>query len=175
VALYSANKGGNVLKIRHAANVADRWDVDVSAFLADYSAKIREHGESKRALASRSLGATSDAIIAERDAYFRAVIGSDVEPDGKAGTLYRRKLAALKAAWHAERENARKVGIDPDSRRVAYEAVTNVLSHGGMVDTGSKDGPEWRPVLNSGRTDAARAMALVTGDASSRALALALA
>jgi len=171
LAVLNASKSGSILKVRHSANVADAWELDVPRFVGHYSAKVAEHATKKRQLAEMILGQTAEAIRTARDAYFVSVLGTEPEK-GRANTTYRWKLNALKRAYMVERENAATVGLNPDSMRVAYEAVTNVLSNGGMVE-GPK-GQEWRPLLNGGHSEGARAFALTTGNASTRALTLAL-
>ena len=172
VAKYDANKRGSMLRIGHSKGVEDRWRLDAPAFLADYSGRLREHAEKLDALNHRKV---TGATLAE---YFAAVIGGDEpEAEGRALTLYRRKLTGLRLAWEREREHARSLGIDPDSARVAYEAVTNLANHGAKVTDADPDKGEdgWRSPLNTARTDTGRALALADGSISTRALALAMA
>jgi len=166
VAMFDAAKHGDIIKVRHAKDVDTRWDVNVTAFVAGYSGLLAEHVTKLAELNTRKL--------TDSDAYFRAVIGTEPEK-GKAATFYAWKLAALRNAYKAERANAEKVGIDPNSQRVAYETVTNVLNHGGVIDKGDGNGETWWNGLNGARTDTGRAWNVLTGDGATNALALALA
>jgi len=168
VAMFDAKANGDILKVRHSADVSERWTLDVSRFVAGYSAQLGEHVAKLEALNAKRISEQ------QREAFFKAVLGDEPEK-GKAATTYAWKIAALRAAYTAERENAQTVGLDPDSARVAYETVTNVLNHGGAVDKGKGDGVEWYPVLNTGRTTAQRAWNVAAGADAGRALALALA
>lgn len=172
VAKYDANKRGSMLRIGHNKAVSERWKLDAPAFLADYSGKLAAHAAKLDALNRRKV--TADNLAA----YFKAVIGGDApEAEGRALTLYQRKLTGLRVAWEREREHARSLGIDPDSARVAYEAVTNLANHGANVADADPDKGEtgWRSPLNTARTETGRAMALADGSITGRALALALA
>lgn len=168
VAVYSANATGSIFRIRHSKNIAQRWEIDAPAFLGDYSAKVREHAAKLRTL--NETAATAPGLAA----YFETVLGGPVDAEAAAKVKTRRvwELNALKVAYEAERANADAVGINADSMRVAYEAVTHVQNHGGKVDTAK--GRQWRPLLNASRNDAARALNLTSGDITSKALALAL-
>ena len=170
VAVYSAGKSGSIFRIRHSKNIAQRWEIDAPAFLGDYSAKVAEHA-AKLAM----LNATA-ATAAGMASYFEAVLGGPVDADAASKVKTRRQweTTALKAAYAEERANAAKVGIDPDSMRVAYEAVTNLQNHGRKVTLANGE-TAWRPLLNGARTDTGRAVALASGAMTGNALALALA
>lgn len=183
VALYSAKSGGSLFKIRHSANIETRYEVDVPAFLADYSAKIRDHATTKRALAEAKLIPDATASVVDRikaaDAVFEAMLGGPLDLDAarKVNTRRIREMNALRQAYMVERQNAVTTGLDPDSVRIAYEAYTNVTSHGGTFTEkkAGQDVDQWRPFLNSARSDTGRAMALVDGSATGGALKAALA
>ena len=175
VAKYDANKRGSMLRIGHSKGIEDRWAIDAPAFLGDYSGKLRKHAETLRALGGKTVDGASLA------GYFQAVLGGEPLPSAaaKVHTSYRWKMNALRAAWTLEAQDAQALGIRPDSARVAYEAVTRALSHGGEV-TGTKiaeeTGSDWRPDLfNGARNATGRALALAGGSLTTDALALALA
>ena len=176
IALYEANKGkrskesgkGGILSIRHSAGVEDAWELDAPAFLADYSDKVKAHIGKLETLNARTMDKTEWAD------FFIGFLGGEMEADAskRVATRREREMAALRAAWVRERENARNVGINPDSLRVGYEAITNVMNHGAMVDT--PKGEEWRPVLNGARNATARVHNLTVGATTDKALNYAL-
>jgi hypothetical protein len=180
---YSAKKGGNILTIRHSKTIQKSWELNAPAFLADYSAKVADYATNIRALNDAKL--VSDPTASDRDrvtaadAVFVAMLGGALDPDAaqKVNTRRNREMNALRSAYRVERENAKATGFDPDSVRVAYEAYTNVANHGGTFNkkVAGQDVPQWRPYLNSARTDTGRAMALVSGAATAGALTSALA
>lgn len=169
IALYEANKAGSILRIRHSADVADHWELDAPAFLADYSDKVKAHIGKLDILNARTMDK------AEWSDFFIGFLGGEMEADAskRAVTRRERELSALRSAWVTERENARKVGINPNSLRVGYEAITNVMNHGATVETSK--GREWRPLLNGARNLTARVHALTVGNRTDKAMAAALA
>jgi Domain of unknown function (DUF932) len=171
VARYDANQRGSVLRIGHSAGVSERWRLDVPAFLADYSGKLRAHADKLQALNTKKI--TVGTLLS----YFQAVVGEKPKGQGRSATLYERKLVGLRQAWRRERAHAREVGIPQDSARVAYEAVTNLANHGALVaDSDQERGDDgWRSPINTARTATGRALALADGSISGPALSLALA
>lgn len=170
VAVYSAGKAGSIFSIRHSKNIAQRWEIDAPAFLGDYSARVAEHAAKLQTL--NTLAATPQGLAG----YFEAVLGGPVDADAASKVKTRREWesTALMAAHAEERANAVKVGINPDSMRVAYEAVTNLQNHGRNVTLANGE-TAWRPLLNGSRSDTGRAVALASGAMTGDALVLALA
>ena len=170
VAKYQANKKGSMLRIGHNKGVSERWRLDAPAFLADYSGKLRDHALKLDALNGKRI--TGEALTA----YFEAVIGGSAPEKGKALTFYQRKLSGLRQAWQRERAHAVELGINPDSARVAYEAVTNLANHGAIVaDVDAEKGENgWRNPLATSRHATGQALSLADGSISAPALALAL-
>ena len=169
VAKYEANKRGSMLRIGHSKGVADRWRLDAPSFLADYSDKLKGHALKLDALNSKRIGAEALTV------YFQAVIGGEAPDKGKALTFYQRKLSGLRQAWERERAHAVELGIDPDSARVAYEAVTNLANHGATVADVTDTDNGWRNPMATARNATARAVSLSDGSINARPLALALA
>jgi hypothetical protein len=171
VATLDAKKHGDIMRIGHNSKVERAWTVDLDAFIGHYSPMVAEHVSKVAALNERAMAEN------ERDAYFRAVLGDEPET-GKGATFYRWRLEALRKAAKAENENAQRVGIPTDTRRVAYEAVTNVLNHGGIVRKGEANDPTadaWYDGLNGARNEAGRVSKVLASPLPARALALALA
>lgn len=169
IALYEANKKGSVLKIRHSANVEDQWSIDAPEFLSDYSARVKEHQTKLQTLNSHKLRPQ------DWSSFFTDYLGGPLEKDAskRAQTQRAYQMEALEKAWKEERENAEKTNIDPDSARVGYEAITNVLNHGAKVTT--PKGVEWKPVLNAARNDTARMFNVAIGSHTDKAMQCALA
>jgi hypothetical protein len=104
-------------------------------------------------------------------AFFADALGP-LDPDAseRAKTMRANDMQAVRAAFKAERANARATGIDPDSIRVGYETLTHVINHGGPGTDG-----KWRPARNRGRGNEARAWNVAVGGRGEGALQAALA
>ena len=165
--MFDAESNGDVLKIGHNSKVERAWTVDLDAFIGAYSPMVAAHCESLVKLNERKMDATA------REAYFRTLLGDEPE-SGKGATFYAWRLAALKRAATAENENAETVGIPRDTARIAYESVTNVLNHGGVVRKGDKGEEAWYDGLNGARSETARVSKVLASPLPARALALAL-
>ena len=170
MARWDARRRDSILRIGHCRRVEERWRIDAPAFLAEYSGRLDEH--------VRKLHRLNEAALSPENAlaYFERIIGTEpASPKGR--TLYARKLRGLRVAYEREREHAVQVGIDPDSVRVAYEAVTNLANHGAVVAPSDPDKGDngWRSPLNGARSATGRGLALIDGSITAPALELALA
>jgi hypothetical protein len=179
VAEIEANAKGSIWSTSHHAGIRDAWKIDGKAFGEAAANATSEYFSLVKA--ANGVRVTTDA---QRAKVMAVVMGPApmVDPvsghhlnadgtvkltDGKATngrgalTSYDRKMDAYRRKVAEEQENARKVGIDPNSLRVYWEAYTNLWQHDGQAALTKGNKTEDAPyALRSSQSPMGKALAV---------------